>query len=83
MTPVVVEKRNADNGAFSHYELINSETGETLWTEDEENNFTTLKVNGFMIRSDKDSIKIQHMSNDKSIRIAPKSDNSCIIYACI
>ena len=81
MKPLVIE-RFADNGEFSHYELINSETGEMLWTEDEENNFATLKVAGFMIRSDKDSLKIQHLSNDKSIRIAPKSDNSCVIYTC-
>ena len=81
MKPLVIEKF-ADNGEFSHYELINTENGEILWSEDEQNNFAILKVCGFMIRSDNDSLKIQHMSNDLSIRIAPKSDNSCVIYTC-
>lgn len=81
MKPLIIEKF-ADNGEFSHYELINSENGELLWSEDDENNFSTIKISGFMIRSDKDSLKIQHMSNDKSIRIAPKTDNSCVIYTC-
>lgn len=35
MKPLIIENF-ADNGEFSHYELINPETGETLWTEDEE-----------------------------------------------
>jgi hypothetical protein len=80
MKPLIIEKFT-DNGEFSHYELIDSENGELLWTEDNDNNFSTIKMSGFMIRSDKDSLKIQHMSNDKSIRIAPKTDNSCVIYA--
>jgi acyl carrier protein len=30
--PIVIEKFS-DNGQFSHYELVNSETGEVLWVE--------------------------------------------------
>lgn len=30
--PIIVE-RYADNGAFSHYALINEETGDLLWSE--------------------------------------------------
>ena len=28
-----VQENFADNGAFSHYSLIDSQTGETLWSE--------------------------------------------------
>jgi hypothetical protein len=33
--PTIVE-RYADNGEHSHYDLINSDTGETLWSEPED-----------------------------------------------
>lgn len=34
MKPLIIENF-ADNGEFSHYELINPETGETLWTKED------------------------------------------------
>jgi hypothetical protein len=35
--PIIVE-RFADNGEHSHYDLIEAETGELLWSEEAENN---------------------------------------------
>lgn len=35
--PIIVE-RFADNGEHSHYDLIEVETGELLWSEEPENN---------------------------------------------
>lgn len=36
--PLVVE-RFADNGGHSHWDLVNVEDGNTLWTEGEPDNF--------------------------------------------
>jgi outer membrane protein assembly factor BamB len=39
--PTIVENY-ADNGAFSHYSCINSDTGDVLWEEDELNIFNKI-----------------------------------------
>lgn len=42
--PIIVE-RNADNGEFSHYALIDSETQELLWSEAPEEEVDKVKNN--------------------------------------
>lgn len=40
--PPIVCERFADNGAHSHWDLINASTGETLWSEDKEQVASTI-----------------------------------------
>ena len=41
--PTLIE-RFADNGEHSHYELIETETGELLWSEDSEDEINQVKI---------------------------------------